>query len=414
MILSDELKWRGLVKDKTFNDLAWLDKPQAFYHGVDGSSDSLTIGNLAALMLPLHLMRGGWTGVLLVGGATSLVGDPGGKEFERQLPDKDTISRNVDAIKKQIEKLYLDQKPKVVNNIDWLGSLKLLDFLRDIGKSYSMTELSQRDYITERMGDGGAGISYAEFSYTLIQGYDFWYLHKNHDIQLQVGGSDQWGNMLSGVSLIRKKEGSEVHALSMPLVVNKSTGKKFGKTEEGAVWLDPKKTSPTEFYQFWINTDDIDVESYLKIFTLLSKKHIDAKMTEHKLSPEKRLAQQILASEVTELVHGREETHTAEIVTNILNGATTIDVVSDGIIEQVRKEIRSISLPANASIIQALVDTGLASSNSDARRLLGSGAVYINSTPVKKENLENKDFKSGRLIIRRGKAFKDSALVELI
>ncbi|MBA3757781.1 tyrosine--tRNA ligase [Candidatus Saccharibacteria bacterium] len=414
MTLSDDLSWRGFIKDKTFDDLSWINNPKTFYHGIDGSSDSLTIGNLAPLMLSVNLMRGGWNGVILVGGATSLVGDPGGKETERLLPDIEIISNNVEAIKRQVNKLFISHKPQVVNNFEWLKDLRVLDFLRDVGKHYPMTDLMQRDFISERMREGGGGISYAEFSYTLIQGYDFWHLHKNYNVQLQIGGSDQWGNMLSGVSIIRKKEGSEANALSMPLVINKSTGKKFGKSEEGAIWLDPKKTTPTEFYQFWINTDDSDVEPQLKIYTLLSKSEIESIMAKHSKSPAKRFAQQALASEVTSFVHGREETHTAEVITNVLTGNTDISQVSDGIVEQVRNEIASISVPAGTSFIEALVSTGLATSNSDARRLVASGAVYINNNPIENDVLNEEDFKNKRLIIRRGKAFKDSALVEMV
>lgn len=412
MNLSDELVWRGFVKDKTFADVSWLNTKKTFYHGIDGSADSLTIGNLAPLMLSRHLVNGGWKAVLLVGGATSLVGDPGGKLSERALPDKEVINRNVEAIKGQVQKLFSGSDQTVVNNIDWLGGLKLLDFLRDVGKNYSMTELLQRDFISERMNEGGSGISYAEFSYTLIQGYDYWHLHKNYGVSLQVGGSDQWGNMLSGVSLVRKKESAEVHALSMPLITNKATGLKFGKTEEGAVWLDPKITSPTQFYQFWINADDQDVDDYLKIFTFLSKSEIEELLSKHKQDPSLRTAQQALAENVTKLVHGAEEAHTAQVVTDILTGKKIIGEVSEGMVAQVRKEVPSISVPAGSGLVEALVSTGLAVSNSDARRLLADKAVYLDNQPAQREKLEAGDFKNGRLILRRGKAYKDSALVE--
>ena len=414
MSLSEELMWRGFIKDKTFSSPAWLDKPQTFYHGVDGSADSLTIGNLAALMLALHLAKNGWKPVLLVGGATSLVGDPGGKDQERILPDKQIVAGNVSSIKSQIEKLFSAYSPEVVNNIDWLGGVKLLDFLRDTGKLYSMTELIQREFVAERMGEGGSGISYAEFSYTLIQGYDYWHLFKNLGATLQIGGSDQWGNMLSGVDLIRKKESSEAHALSMPLITNKATGRKFGKSEAGAIWLDAKKTSPTRFYQFWINTEDSDVEDYLKIFTLRSKQEINQLMDGHRRTPQARHAQRTLASEVTNFIHGKEETHTAEVVTDLLTGKTALDQVGKGVIEQVRKEIAYVSLPASTALADALVATGLATSKTDARRLISNKAVYINGKVSDKELIKAEDFKSGRLLLRRGKAFKDTALVERI
>lgn len=414
MRLSDELVWRGLIKDKTFEKNSWLDEPKIFYQGVDGSSDSLTIGNLAALMLARHMMNGGWKAIILIGGATSLIGDPGGKDKERPLPDKLAIHSNIEAIKKQIDKLFAKQRPVVVNNMDWLAELNLLEFLRDIGKSYSMTELVQRDFIAERMGKGGPGISYAEFSYTLIQGYDFWHLFKHHGVRLQTGGSDQWGNMLSGTTLIRKKEGKTVHALSMPLVINKATGRKFGKSEDGAIWLDPQKTSPTSFYQFWVNVEDEAATDYLKIFTLLSKEEVDEVITRHRRAPEKRMAQQLLAAKVTEMVHGRENAHTAEVVSNVLTGKTEVSLVSTGIIEHLRRELPSLTVPSGCNTVAALVSSGLANSNSEARRLMSEKAIYINNKPADKEKLVKSDFRSARLLIRRGKAYKDSALIELV
>lgn len=414
MSLSDELAWRGFIKDRTFSDKRWLNNPQAFYHGVDGSADSLTIGNLAALMLVRHLMKGGWRPVLLVGGATSLIGDPGGKEAERPLPAKENVSKNVAAIRKQIEKLFSDQKINVVNNIDWLSRLQLLDFLRDIGKNYSMTELVQREFVRERMGDKGAGISYAEFSYSLIQGYDFWHLYKHHKVKLQIGGSDQWGNMLSGVSLIRKLSGGEAQALSMPLIINKSTGAKFGKSEEGAIWLDASKTSPTQFYQFWINVDDAEVEDYLKIFTWLSQAEIADVMSQHRAYKESRVAHRALAEQVTEFVHGRTAAAFAGEVTDYLTGKTSVAEAKENVLAEVRQAIANLKVQPGSSLIEVLVDSGLATSNSDARRLISSKSIYLNNQGFDKPHLEKSDLPKGRAMLRRGKAFKDSALIELI
>lgn len=412
MNLSEDLNWRGLIKDKTFGDNAWLDEPKTFYLGVDASSDSLTIGNLAVILLARRLADTGWKTVLLAGGATSLVGDPGGKNEERQLGDTNKIESNVKAVSQQIEKLFAGQPHEMVNNLDWLGGVKYLDFLRDTGKYYSMTELMQRDFVSARMNEGGSGISYAEFSYSLLQGYDFWWLFKNKGVQLQIGASDQWGNMLSGVPLIRKKESEEVHAMSMPLVINKATGVKFGKSEEGAIWLDPTKTSPTQFYQFWINTDDSEVEEYLKIFTFLSKPEIEKIMGEHLQDTKARRAQKVLAEEVTKIVHG-DKGGSADSVTQYLIGEKSIGEADEQDLSQIRSEIGSAKSSANGSIIEALVFAGLAASNSDARRLLDSNAVYINNASVSRLNFEGSDFKNGRLILRRGKAFRDSALVEL-
>ncbi|MBI2592094.1 tyrosine--tRNA ligase [Candidatus Saccharibacteria bacterium] len=410
MSLSEDLQGRGLIKDKTFVDITWLDKPQTFYHGVDASSDSLTIGNLAALILARRLIDAGWKAVLLVGGATSLIGDPGGKTQERELKSREEISRNVEAIKKQVANLFAGEPFIPADNYNWFKDIKYLDFLREVGKHYSMTELMQRDFVMERMREGGSGISYAEFSYSLVQGYDYWQLYKMHSVVLQIGGSDQWTNMLSGVSLIRKKEGQEVHALSMPLVVNKATGVKFGKSEAGAVWLDLAKTSPTQFYQFWVNVDDADVEDHLKIFTLLSRDKIEQIMADHKVDSAKRSAQKVLAEEVTKLVHG--ESGSAIGVAKYLTSQVSLDKASEGDLSEIRSEIPSHKTSKDGSIIEALTGTGLASSNSDARRLLSSGAVYVNGQPMDRENFVAEDFKNGRVLLRRGKAYKDSALVE--
>lgn len=413
MSLSEDLTYRGLIKDKTFNDVSYLDEPKTFYLGIDASTDSLTIGNLAVVLLARRMVEAGWKAVLLAGGATSLVGDPGGKEEERQLKSANEIAKNVEAVKVQLQKLFAGQGHELVNNLDWLGSVKYLDFLRDAGKHYSMTELMQRDFVSARMGEQGSGISYAEFSYSLLQGYDFWWLYKNKGVELQIGASDQWGNMLSGVPLIRKKEGKEVQAMSMPLVINKATGVKFGKSEEGAIWLDPHKTSPTQFYQFWINTSDEDVEDYLKIFTTLSKEQIEKLINEHRADSAARKAQKILAEEVTKIVHGDRQSGSASDVTKYLTGQASIAEASSEELEGIRNEISSAKVKNAGSVIDALVQTGLAPSNSEARRLLASGAVYINGQSVNRENFEPADFQNGRLLLRRGKAYKDSALVEL-
>ena len=412
MTLSEDLTWRGLIKDKTFDDAAWINEAKTFYWGVDCSSDSLTVGNLAPLMLAKRLSLAGWKAVLLVGGATSLIGDPGGKDAERPLLPREEVEKNVAAIKAQVSGLFEGQEFQLVDNYDWFKDVGYLDFLRDVGKHFPMSELIQREFIAERMGEDGGGISYAEFSYSLIQGYDFWQLFKNQGTVLQIGGSDQWGNMLSGVALIRKKESAEANALSMPLVVNKETGKKFGKSEDAAIWLDPAKTTATEFYQFWINTDDADVEEYLKFFTLLTREEIERVMAEQQADPGQRAAQKKLAEEVTKLVHG-DSSESAEGVTKYLTSQVSIGEASDEELEKIRHEIPSVLAGPGAAVVAILVNAKLASSNSDARRLLAAKAVYINGQQIQKENFEESDFQNGRLLLRRGKAFKDSALVEL-
>lgn len=400
MSLSEDLTWRGLIKDKTFKDVKWLDKPQTFYHGVDASADSLTIGNLAALLLARRLINSGWKAVLLVGGATSLIGDPGGKDKERPLKPRNEIQKNVEAIKSQVTQLFAGQPFSLADNYDWFSKLGYLDFLRDVGKHYSVTELIQRDFVADRLGKDGSGISYAEFSYSLIQGYDFWQLYKKHQVVLQIGGSDQWGNMLSGVPLVRKKETQEVHALSMPLVINKTTGKKFGKSEGGAVWLDPKKTSPHAFYQFWINSSDEDVQDYLKTFTLLPKDEIESLLREHGKDPSKRLAQKCLAKEVTKLVHGTKEVKKAQDSAQNLSSTSNSSLVST-------------KVSADSSLVDALVKSGLVSSKSDARRLINEGGIYLNNSSTSKLVLEETDFQNGKAIIRKGKKLSNSAVLEL-
>lgn len=395
-MLSEELAWRGLIKDKTFKDNSWLDNPKTFYLGIDASSDSLTIGNLAVLMLARRLAEAGWRAVMLAGGATSLVGDPGGKDKERELLPTDQIKANITAITAQIENVMSGTEHEVVNNLDWLGDVRLLDFLRDTGKAFPMSELMQREFVTERLN---VGISYAEFSYSLLQGYDFWWLNQNKGVELQIGASDQWANMLSGVSLVRKKFGKEVQAFSMPLVVNKETGQKFGKSEDGAIWLDQSKTSVTDFHQFWINASDSDVEDYLKIFTLLKKDDIQRIMTEHEQDTSKRSAQKRLADEVTAVVHGQKASQTA---------SETSTSISQG------RPASKISLKSGTPLVAAVVSAGLASSNSEARRLIDDKGIYINDNPTSVDTLEAKDYDNSKLVLKRGKKLSNSVLIELI
>jgi tyrosyl-tRNA synthetase len=410
MSLSEDLIWRGLIKDKTFTDTTWLDKPKTFYHGIDAASaDSMTIGNLAAMLMARRMIDTGWKAVLLAGGATSLIGDPKDTE-ERELQPREEIEKNVEAIKEQIKQLFSGQDFQLVNNYDWFKDVGYLDFLREVGKNFAISELMQREFVTERMD---SGISYAEFSYSLIQGYDYWQLFKNHGAELQIGGSDQWGNMLSGVSLIRKKESREVHALSMPLVIDKTTGRKFGKSEAGAIWLDPSKTSVYKFYQFWFNAGDADVIDYLKIFTLLDRDEIEQIAVQQIEDPAARTAQKKLAYEVTTLVHGETQAKTQEHIAQVLYGEGRLDDLTDPELNTVREEIPATKVQPGSSVVGVLVQTGLASSNSDARRLLQGKAVYVNNQQLDKPHLDSTDFINGRLMLRRGKAHKDSALVEL-
>jgi tyrosyl-tRNA synthetase len=414
MTLSENVQWRNFVKDKTFDDLTWLDTPRTFYLGVDCSADSMTIGNLAVFMLARHLIDAGWKAVLLVGGATSLVGDPGGKDEERDLKPVAEIEKNVEGVARQVRKLFAHNDFELVNNYEWFKDIRFVDFLRDVGKHFSMTELVQRDFVAKRIGEGGSGISYAEFSYTLFQGYDYWHLFKTRHTELQIGGSDQWGNMLSGVPLIRKREGAEVQAMSAPLVIDKKTGKKFGKSEAGAIWLDPVRTTPTEFYQFWVNVDDDRVEDFLKFYTLLDKPTIDDILSHHKAEPAKRIGQIELARAVTALVHGDHAAATAEVVTKYLTGQAPIGEADTAAVVELHKQLPHAELPDGANVVDAVVVTGLASSKSEARQLLQDKAIYLNGEPCTKHALEASDFQNGRLLIRKGKAFKNTALIERI
>ena len=412
MTLSEELIWRGQIKDTTFSDVKWLDDVQGpkgtktFYLGADcNSANSLTIGNLAVYMLARRLMKHGWKAVMLVGGATSLIGDPGGKDEERALKTREEIEFNIKGIREQVSRLFSGMEYTPVDNYDWFKDIGYLEFLRDVGKNFSMTELLQREFITARLGEGGSGISYAEFSYSLIQGYDYWYLYKNHNVIMQIGGSDQWGNMLSGVPLIRKKEAVDVHALSMPLVINKATGKKFGKSEDGAVWLDETKTSAFKFYQFWINADDEGVEDYLKIYTELDKGRLEDVMDEQRESPSGRIAQKTLAREVTALVHGTEKAEAVEHVSEVLFGGIGYDKLTSKEFEVLAGELPVVEAHESTELTDLLVSAGLASSKTEARRFLADSAVYINGSQFSsaKTTVEKDDLLHGYVVLRRGK-----------
>lgn len=414
MTLSEELVWRGFNNQTTYKDLSVLDdQPITFYWGVDPSSDSMTIGNLTAAMMVKTFARHGHKPVLLIGGATGMIGDPDGKSEERQLKSAEDIKRNKAAIVKQYEQIFGGHKFVPVDNYDWFKDMGYLQFLRDIGKHVPMRQMLARDFVQTRLSESGGGISYAEFSYVLMQAYDYYYLYKNHGVNLQVCGSDQWGNSIAGVELIRRITGGEAHVYSIPILVNQITGIKFGKSEAGAVWLDANKTTPTQFYQFWINTDDDSVERYLKIFTELTKEDINDTMSKHNDNKQKRLAQNVLARQVTTLIHGEGEMHSAETVTKCLIGKVPVGDASEDTLGIIRQEIANVKAAENGSLVAALVGCGLATSNTSARQLLAGQAVSINNVKVMREYFEPTDFQNGRLLIRRGKAFKDSALVEL-
>ena len=381
MKLSEELRWRNQVQDTTYADLSILDREKVkFYIGVDPSADSMTIGNLAAMLLARRLIEAGHQAYLLVGGATGMIGDPDGKKDERARKDLATVEANKRGIVKQFRQLFAGQNFMIVDNYDWFKDMNYVQFLHQIGKFVPMSQMLGREFVKSRLGDDGSGISYAEFSYALIQGYDFVHLFKNHGVTLQLCGADQWGNSVAGVDLIRRIEGGTAHVMSMPLVVNKTTGRKFGKSEDGAIWLDPAKTSVYKFYQFWLNLDDEGVIDYLKIYTMLSKDEIDDIEALHNTNPGARVAQKTLAKEATILVHGQERYQSVQRVTNVLFGGREFNTLGADDVEVLAGEIPTVGL--NKTMIEILTESGVAGSNGEARRLMASGAVSIDGEKI--------------------------------
>lgn len=377
MKLSEELKWRGFVNQTTYNDISVLDgEPISFYFGVDPSADSMTIGNLAAAMMVRRFIDHGHKAHLLVGGATGMIGDPDGKLNERNLKTLDEIANNKTAIAKQYQTVFAGKEFTLVDNYDWFKDIKYLDFLRNVGKYVSVSSMLGREFVQSRLGEGGSGISYAEFSYSLIQGYDFVHLFREYGVTLQLCGADQWGNSITGVDLIRRIEGQEANVYSTPLIINKSTGVKFGKSEDGAVWLDQNKTSVYKFYQFWLNADDAGVIDYLKIYTLLDKEEIDKLEFEVQQNPGGRMAQKALATAVTTIVHGFERTESVQRVTDVLFGGADFNSLTDADLDILAREIPVAEI--GSSIIEILTKTELSTSNSESRRLIISGAISVN------------------------------------
>jgi tyrosyl-tRNA synthetase len=379
MKLSEELEWRGFFGQTTLDDLSVLDgDPIKFYLGVDPSADSMTIGNLAVMILVLRFVRAGHQAILLAGGATGMAGgDPDGKDETRTKIDLGTIEKNVAGIRSQFERIFADQSIEIVNNYDWFRDIHLIEFLRDIGWHFSMTQLLDRDFVRQRVGEGGKGLNFAEFTYSLIQGYDFLHLYREKGVTLQLCAVDQFGNCVSGMQLIRKLENAQADVFAMPLVVNKTTGKKFGKSETGAVWLDPAKTSPYQFYQFWLNLDDNGVIDYLKIYTFLDKETVDALAEDQAANPPARAAQKTLAYEATKLVHGEDTANGVKRATEALFGAGAISAAEMDILEQELPVVKT-----GATVVEALVEFGLASSNSEALRLIKGNAISVNGAKI--------------------------------
>lgn len=381
MTLSEELTWRGFKNQMTYADITELDKgPISFYFGVDPSADSMTIGNLAAAMMVRHFIDAGHKAYLLVGGATGIIGDPDGKKDERNLKTLDEIAKNKAGIAAQYKTVFAGKEFTIVDNYDWFQNINYIDFLRDVGKNVPMSQMLGRDFVQSRLGEDGAGISYAEFSYSLIQGYDFVHLFREHGVTLQVCGADQWGNSLAGVDLIRRMDGAEAHVYSTPLVINKATGVKFGKSEGGAVWLDPNKTSVYQFYQFWLNVDDEGVIDYAKVYTLLSHEQIIELAAKQQANPGARDAQKALAHAVTTLIHGADRTASVERVTSVLFGESSVALLNDDDLDALAHEIPTVD--AGKTIVEALVESGVCASNGEARRLILGGAISVNGVKL--------------------------------
>jgi tyrosyl-tRNA synthetase len=397
MALSDELMWRGFVNQMTLADITDLDKgPITFYWGVDPSADSMTIGNFAAAMMVRHFIDAGHKAILLVGGATGMVGDPDGKKDERNLLSLEAIEHNKNAIAEQYKRVFAGKEFTIVDNYDWFKEITYLDFLRNIGKHVPLSQMLGRDFVQSRLGEEGSGISYAEFSYSLIQGYDFLHLYREHGATLQLCGADQWGNSIAGVDLIRRLEGGQAHVYSTPLVLNKATGLKFGKSEGGAVWLDEAKTSVYAFYQFWLNVDDEGTADYAKTFTLLSREEIEEIARLARDEPQTREAQRRLARAVTTIVHGEERTASVERVTAALFGDLALTELNDDDLDVMAREIPIAT--ADISVIEALVAAGYAQSNGDARRLIEGGAVSLNDEKISADQAV-----PARTLIKKGK-----------
>ncbi|MEK9987138.1 MAG: tyrosine--tRNA ligase [Aquiluna sp.] len=402
----DELQWRGLVAlstdEKELREA--LDSPMTFYCGFDPTAPSLHLGNLVQLLTMRRLQLAGHNPLALVGGATGLVGDPK-PNSERTLNDRETVAQWVEKLAEQ-NRRFLDfegkNKAQMVNNLDWTSEYSAIDFLREIGKHYRVGKMISKDAVSARL-NSEAGISYTEFSYQIMQGLDFLELYRRYGCTMQTGGSDQWGNLTSGTDLIHRVEGKSVHLIATPLITN-ADGKKFGKSEGNAIWLDSELTSPYAMYQFWLNTDDADVIDRLKVFTFLTRAEIAEYEKQVASEPFKREAQRRLALEVTELVHSKQEAESARDASLALFGSGDLSTLDEKTLRSALAELPTVELKKGASIVEALVATGLAESNSAARRAIEQGAVSVN-----KEKISSEDDELGQLgsmplaVISKGK-----------
>ena len=388
-----ELRWRGLINQTTDDENlpGWLmQEPRTVYAGFDPTAESLHVGHLMALMILRRFQKAGHRPIALVGGATGMIGDPSGKNEERNLLSIETLRANVDALEGQLRRLLEfdcgGNSALMVNNYDWMSTFGYLEFLRDVGKHFPVNVMLTKDSVKSRLARSEGGLSYTEFSYMLLQAYDFVYLHDRYGCRLQVGGSDQWGNITAGIDLGRRLRSVQLYGMTCPLLT-KSDGSKMGKTESGALWLSAEKTSPYHFYQYWINLDDADVGICLRFFTELDREEIDSVAARHEADPSRREAQQRLAAELTRLVHGEEGLAVAQRATEIFFGAE-ISRVSDAQLQAIFADVPSKELPRDRlggeglPIIDAMLEAGLARSKGEARRIITQGGAYVNNRRV--------------------------------
>ena len=416
----DELKWRGMLHQFTPDvDEHLSESPRIGYIGFDPTSDSMHIGNLVQIMILIHFQRYGHKPIALIGGATGMIGDPSGKSSERKLLDQKKLEKNSLALKKQFLK-FLDFSEKhlnsaeMINNFDWMKEFSLIDFSREVGKYITVNYMMSKESVKKRISDESSeGMSFTEFTYQLIQGYDFLELFRNKKCTIQIGGSDQWGNITTGIELIRKKLSKKVYSITCPLMT-KSDGSKFGKTEEGNIWLDKSKTSPYKFYQYWLNLSDKDAEKYIKIFTLLNKNQILELIEKHKKNPHERILQNKIAEEVTFMVHSQKDLENAKIASKILFGKSTkkdLSSLDKGTFYEVfdgvpKVKIKKSFLKKGLSIVEALSMKGsILNSLSEARRALKENSVYINKSRVDENKIldVNDLIIEGVILVQRGK-----------
>lgn len=416
----EELRWRGMIHDVMPGTREMLDNEMvSAYVGIDPTADSLHIGHLVGIMMLKHLQLSGHKPIVLIGGATGMIGDPSGKSEERNLLDEPTLRKNQEGLTRQIAKLLdfeksLPNSAIAVNNYDWMKEFSFLSFIRDVGKHITVNYMMAKDSVKKRLtGEAGDGMSFTEFTYQLVQGYDFLHLYQNYNCKLQMGGSDQWGNITTGTELIRRKTGGEAFALTCPLIT-KADGSKFGKTESGNVWLDPEKTSPYKFYQFWLNTSDADAEKYIKIFTLYGKEEIDNLIQQHSEAPHLRVLQKALAKDLTLRIHSEEDYNSAIEASEILFGKGTTETLKRlteeellSIFEGVPQyEVPAQIIESGINIIDLLADTtNVFASKGEARRMLKDGGIQLNKQKLIDDININNEFLLNKkyLLIQKGK-----------